>query len=162
MSSKKGPAHSPISPQESDSLSLGRIEISNDAIATIAARAAAKIKGIHVVGSSFRLTEILGSKEGSHKGVNVKTDGETGHVEIDVAVNVDYGVNIYETARQMQHIIKDEVEALTGTMPVEKVNVRVQQMVLREEEPPQPLSPDRAAPGGGEAVAMGERESSEE
>ncbi|HUT25706.1 MAG TPA: Asp23/Gls24 family envelope stress response protein, partial [Sumerlaeia bacterium] len=112
--------------------------------------------------SSFRLTEILGGKEGSHKGVNVKTDGETGHVEIDVAVNVAYGVNIYEAARQMQHVIKDEVESLTGTMPVEKVNVRVQQLVLHEEEPPQPLGLDRVAPGGGEAAPTGESESGEE
>jgi uncharacterized alkaline shock family protein YloU len=146
MSSKDRAAHSPITPEQSDSLSLGRIEIGDEVIAEIAARAAAKVEGVFVVGSSFRLSEILSGKESSRKGVSVRTDETTGHVDVDVDINVAYGTVIYDAAHKLQLLIKEEVEALTGSLFVDKVNVRIKRVVVQEEEEPSPVSPDKAFP----------------
>ncbi len=145
MSDKDKPAHSPISKDDASSLSLGRIEISDQVIAAIAAKAASKVEGVAVIGSSFRWTELLGSKEISSKsGVSVKTDQESGHVEIDVDINVEYGITIYNAAHDLQQLIKEEVEAMTGAMNVDKVNVRVRQMIEHNELEEEPMAPDQA------------------
>lgn len=146
MSATEKPAYSPISAEQSDSLSVGRIEIGEEVIAAIAAQAATKVEGVYVVGSSFRLTEMFGGKDHPHRGVQVRVNEETGHVEVDVEVNIGYGTVVYEAANQLQMIIKDEVEALTGSLNVDKVNVRVRNIVMPQEAPEEgeTISPDKA------------------
>jgi len=124
---------------------MGTITISNEVISTLAAEAARKIEGVQIVESSFRLTEIL-TGEGAHKGVSVKTDSESDHVAIDVEINVVYGVVIYDVAHELQMLIKNEVEALTGSLNVDKVNVRVRRVVapLDEEPARETVPPDQA------------------
>lgn len=144
MDKEEKSLYSPIAKEESDSLKLGHIEISSEVIAAIAAQAARKIDGVEVVSSSFELKELFGGKK-SGKGVAVKTDMESGHVEINVVVNVRYGITIYEAAHDLQILIKEEVEALTGSMNVDKINVRVKHLIMPEDEPERPLvPPDRA------------------
>jgi len=128
---------------------LGAIEISRDVIASIASQAARKVEGIQVVASSFSLSEIFGGSKESLKGVAVVTNEESGHVEINLEVNVTYGVSVYEAASQLQRIVKEEVEALTGYMNVDRVNVRVRSLVMPVEQPVErePVSPDRAVDG---------------
>lgn len=145
MSANEKPAHSPLTLEESESLSIGRIEITDEVIASIAARAAAKIEGVFVVGSSFAFSEFFTGKENPGKGVHVRINEQNGHATINVEVNMCYGVVIYEAARQLQLIIKDEVESLTGSMNVDKVNIRVRQIVMQEEEQPrETIPPDQA------------------
>jgi uncharacterized alkaline shock family protein YloU len=128
---------------------LGAIEISRDVIASIASQAARKVEGIQVVASSFSLSEIFGGGKESVKGVAVVTNEESGHVEINLEVNVTYGVSVYEAASQLQHIVKEEVEALTGYMNVDRVNVRVRSLVMPADQVTEraPVSPDRAVDG---------------
>jgi uncharacterized alkaline shock family protein YloU len=148
MSNKEKPVHSPISREDADALSLGRIEIGDEVITAIAARAAAKVEGVVVAGSSFRLTELLGGKDSSRKGVAVRTDETTGHVEIDVDVNMVYGTVVYDAAYRLQVLIKEEVESLTGALNVDKINVRVKNIIMPEvEETEEPVRPDQAYPG---------------
>ena len=148
MSTKEKPVHSPLSREESDALSLGRIEIGDEVITTIAARAASKVEGVVVAGSSFRLTELLGGKDSSRKGVAVRTDETTGHVEIDVDVNMIYGTVVYDAAHKLQVLIKEEVESMTGALNVDKINVRVKNIIMpEEEEVEEPIRPDKAYPG---------------
>ena len=138
-------AYSPIGRTEADSLRVGDIEISSDVIAAIAAQAAKKVEGVVVIGSSFSLGEFFGREKTARKGVAVKTDQESGHVVINVDISVRYGLNIYETARHLQLLVKEEVEALTGSMNVEKTNVRVRKLIMPEdEEGRETMSPDRA------------------
>lgn len=140
--------HSPLTREESDSLSMGDITISNEVISMLATQAAGKIEGVQVVDSSFRLTEIL-SGEGTHKGVSVKTDAESGHVEIDLEITVHYGVVIYDVAHELQVLVKDEVEALTGSLNVDKVNVRVRRVIVAPDAGgKEPVSPDQAIDSG--------------
>lgn len=147
MNAKDKPVHSPLSVEEADSLSRGKITISDEVVAVIANQAARKVKGIIVVGSSFRLSEILGAKEPSYKGVSVKTVQETGHVEIDVDVNVFYGINIYDTATRLQQQIINDIEALTGSMIADRVNIRVKNIVMPDDSR-DVLSPDQAMAEG--------------
>jgi uncharacterized alkaline shock family protein YloU len=44
-------------------------------------------------------------------------------------------VSVYEAASQLQRIVKEEVEALTGYMNVDRVNVRVRSLVMPVEQP---------------------------
>lgn len=149
MSGKDKPVHSPISSEEAESLSRGKITISDEVVAAIAAQGARKIKGVVVTGSSFRLSEILGGKEGSYKGVSVKTDEMNGHVKIDLDVNVFYGVNIYETMEKLQRQIANDVEAMTGSMIVDEVNIRVKTLTIPDETPShEGLTPDKALAEG--------------
>lgn len=138
-------AYSPIGRTEADSLRVGDIEISSEVIASIAAQAAKKIDGVVVIGSSFSLSELFGREKTARKGVAVTTDQESGHVVINVDISVRYGLNIYETAHRLQLLVKEEVEALTGSMNVEKTNVRVRKLVMPEdEEGRETMTPDRA------------------
>lgn len=138
--------HSPLSAEQADSLSLGNITITDDVIATIAASAAAKVEGVHVVGSGFRLGEFLGGKDSARRGgISVHMNEDTGHAEIDVDITVRYGTNIYEAACRVQNTVHDEIEALTGTMNVDKVNVNVRKLRMTDEpEPEDVITPDKA------------------
>ena len=148
MSANDRPAHSPLTPEQSESLSLGTITIDNAVISTLATQAASKLDGVRVVESSFRLAEFLG-RESSHKGVSVKPIADSGHVEINVAITVAYGMVIYDAARDLQLLVKEEVEALTGSLNVDKVNVTVRKVVAaQEEEPRETVPPDQAYSAG--------------
>lgn len=146
MTKEKKSDYSPIQKEDSDSLKIGNIEISSDVIAAIAAQAARKIDGVEVVSSSFELTNIFGGKKAG-KGVAVKTDEESGHVEINVDVNVRYGITIYDAAHDLQILIKEEVEALTGSMNVDKIHVRVKSLIMPEVEEERTLVPPDQAVG---------------
>lgn len=147
MATEDKAAYSPIGKMESESIKIGDIVISSDVIADIAAQAALKVEGVEVVGSSFELSKIFGSKETVRKGVAVKL-GESGHVEINADINVLYGVTIYQAARDFQNLIKEEIEALTGTMIVDRINVRVRHLIMPEEEALRELvTPDQAVHG---------------
>jgi uncharacterized alkaline shock family protein YloU len=140
--------YSPINREQSESLKLGDIAISSDVIASIAAQAASKVEGVTVVASSFNLGEIFGSKDPGRRGVAVKTDQESGHVEINVVVDVVYGVTIYDAAHDLQRLIKEEVEALTGSMNVDHVNIRVKHLLMPEEKQERDVvTPDQAIAG---------------
>jgi uncharacterized alkaline shock family protein YloU len=148
MTGKDKPVYSPLSPDEAEALAQGRIIISNEVVAAIAAEASRKIKGVIIAGSSFRLAEMFGGKEGSSKGISVKTNEATGHVEIEAEVKVLYGVNIYETMQALQNQIRNDVEALTGSLIVDDVAIRVKDIVMPEEMPGEPVTPDRAMGAG--------------
>lgn len=147
MASEEQAAYTPVPQHERASgRTIGSIEISSEVIAAIAAQAARKIDGITVVESSFKLSEIFGSKETVNRGVAVRTDEESGHVNINVDVNVTYGITIYDAVTDLQLLIKEEVESLTGSMNVDRVNVRVKQLIMppeEEKEKKEVLTPDQ-------------------
>ncbi|MBN1867827.1 Asp23/Gls24 family envelope stress response protein [Candidatus Sumerlaeota bacterium] len=141
MSGKDKPAPSPIKKEEAESLGLGNITISDEVIAALAVQAAQKVEGVFLVGSSLK--SFLGVKD-ADKGISVRTDEESGHASVDVDISVSYGVNIYEAAAELQRVVKEEVEALTGSMVVDKVNVRIRSIVMGGEPDRELVSPDKA------------------
>jgi uncharacterized alkaline shock family protein YloU len=147
-SAEKG-VYSPIGEQESESIRVGSIDISTEVIAALAAQGALKVDGVRVIGSGG----ISGFFSGRDtRGVSVSVDEESGHVDINVDIDVDYGINIYEAAHKLQRTIKEEVEALTGSMNVDKINIRVKHLVMphedEEETEEEVVSPDQALDSG--------------
>ena len=80
---------------------LGRISISNNAVAHIVGRVAAEAYGV------------------------VGTAGAEEDVTIELNVIVEYGLNLAEVASTVRNRVRYEVERLTG-VPVASVEVRIQ------------------------------------
>lgn len=109
----------------SDQKNLGRIEVSAQAISTIAAQAVLECYG--VVGMASRamrdgLAEIL-HRDNYHKGVDVRFTQDK--IIIDLYVVIEYGTRISEVAHNIAGNVKFAVERAIG-LPVAQVNVNVQ------------------------------------
>jgi len=102
----------------------GIIEVSSEALATIAGAAAVRCYGIvGMVSKGFRqgVSEILGRDDLS-QGVDVNLEGD--EVKIDLYVIMCYGVKIAEIATSIMETVCYEVEKMTGIRPAE-VNINV-------------------------------------
>lgn len=104
---------------------LGKINISEEVIATIAGAAAVECYGI--VGMSSRkfkdgIAQLLG-KEDLTKGILVKF--VEGKVVIDLYIIVSYGVNIAEVAKNIMERVKFSLNKFTA-LEIEAINVNVQ------------------------------------
>jgi len=104
---------------------LGKIDISEDVIATIAGAAAIECYGL--VGMSSRkisdgVSGLL-KRENLSKGVTVAFHDDT--VVIDLNIIVGYGIKISEVAANIMDRVRYTVETMTG-LNVAEVNVNVQ------------------------------------
>jgi uncharacterized alkaline shock family protein YloU len=104
--------------------SLGRIEVSPAAIASIANAAVLSCYG--VVGTANRdlavgIVNLLSPD--SKRGIEVHI--RDGQICIDVYVIVEYGTRIITVARSVMNVVKFSVERALGT-PVAEVNVHVE------------------------------------
>lgn len=102
----------------------GNIEISSEALATIAGAAAVRCYGIvGMVSRGFRqgVSEVLG-RDALSQGVDVNLEGD--EVKIDLYVIMCYGVRIAEVAANIMETVRYEVEKMTGLHTVE-INVNV-------------------------------------
>ncbi|MFK7695264.1 Asp23/Gls24 family envelope stress response protein [Paenibacillus sp. HJGM_3] len=116
----------------------GLIRISDDVVATIAGLAALETPGIAAMsgGISEGLAKRLSGKN-VQKGVSV----EVGQLEaaIDLRVILHYGSKIQDVCRSLQENVKEAVENMTGLQVVE-VNVKVEGVAFREDEPEETVS----------------------
>lgn len=103
----------------------GKVNISDEVVATIAGIAATEIPGVAgMYGTAIGdIAEKLGAKKSPGKGVKVSVD-ETGAV-IDVYIVVEFGKRIPELAWEVQENVKNSVETMTG-IDVKAVNVRIE------------------------------------
>jgi uncharacterized alkaline shock family protein YloU len=108
-----------------EATSLGKIEISPTAVATLASSAVLKCYGVVGMASpSLRhgLAELL-SRDGSRRGVEVRIEAD--QIIIDLYVIIEYGIRISEVAHNIMRNVKFRVEKSLG-VPVAQVNVHVQ------------------------------------
>lgn len=133
----------------------GKIIFATDVIATIAALAAAEVKGVTGMSGGMveGITELLGRKNLT-KGVKVDVGSE--EAAVDVNVVVQYGFRIQDVCKEIQNSIRNAVETMTGLRVVE-VNVFVQSVSFenagaevaekakkeKAEKPPKPEEPPR-------------------
>ncbi len=125
--------------QEKD---LGKIEVSQQVIASIAGHAANGCYGI--VGMAARglrdgIAERL-QRENLHRGVEVKVDPDG--INIDLYCVVEYGVRITEVAHSLQDAVRYEVEKALS-INVKTVNVNVQGIHMSDEDQPRGLDRER-------------------
>ena len=102
----------------------GKISISDEAIAKVAAHAALECYGV-VEMVSRRLSDsvsLLFKRDSSGKGVKVVTNGD--RIFIDVFVIIKFGVSISAVAESLKSSVKYKVEQFTG-MIVNTVNVNI-------------------------------------
>jgi uncharacterized alkaline shock family protein YloU len=117
---------------------LGLVKIHGNVISSIVRRAALSIDGIsRLSGSSFvdNIAEIVGSRKIHDRAIAIEIDEDK--VAIEIKVNLIFGYNVPEIAAQVQSVIIEEVEKVTG-MTATSVNVIVQEI----EEAPVPEAPE--------------------
>ncbi len=111
---------------------LGKLVLSEEAIATVAGAAAIECYG--VVGMAGRkmtdgIAELLG-RENLSRGVEVSIEGD--HVFITLYIIVGYGVRISEVARMVVEKVRYTVEQVTG-LKVANVKVNVEGIRIQRE-----------------------------
>ena len=102
----------------------GKISISDEAIAKVAAHAALECYGIvEMVPRTFMdsFSQLI-KKETGGKGVKVVTSGD--RIYIDIFVIIKFGVSISAVAESLKKAVKYKVEQFTG-MIVDTVNVNI-------------------------------------
>lgn len=104
------------------------VEITKDVLAGIAGIAMESVKGVAPAVPPVKVGEVFA---GRRRGINVSRTGQA--VTIDVTVNVCYGKSIPEVAREVQQVVCDNIELMTG-LNVKAVNVTVQGIILPEAE----------------------------
>ena len=102
---------------------VGEVQIADEVVATIAALAAAEVKGVASI-SGNAANELAGKfgKKNLSKGVKVLVEPDA--VSVDMALTLDYGYGIPETAKQVQEKVKMAIENMTG-LKVKEVNIRI-------------------------------------
>jgi len=100
---------------------LGRITISNDAIAQIVAATALECYGVVGLKGSLR-GRLAPGRPARARGIAVGAEGEA--VTVDVHVVVEHGLNLAEVAATVRNRVAYEVERLTR-LPVGTVDVHV-------------------------------------
>ena len=102
---------------------IGEVQIADEVVAVIAGLAASEVKGVAATGSN--VTNEIASKFGKKnlsKGIKVLVGPDC--VSVDMALTIDYGYGIPETAKQVQEKVKLAIENMTG-LTVKEVNVRI-------------------------------------
>jgi len=104
--------------------SLGRIEVSPTAIASIANEAVLTCYGVVGTAAKDLATGIVNVlSRDSKRGIEVRvTDGR---IIIDAYVIVEYGTRIAAVARSVMNVVKFSVERALG-IPIAEVNVHVE------------------------------------
>jgi uncharacterized alkaline shock family protein YloU len=104
---------------------LGRIQVSDEAIAEMASVAALKVAGVSGLGrggSLETLAQVLGVDRGAG-GVTVETAGNA--VDLRMNLLVEFGTDIAEVGLAVQEAVQEAVEAMTG-LEVREVDVLIQ------------------------------------
>ncbi len=112
---------------------LGQVDISPTAVATIANQAINQSYGVVGMASKNIVDGIarLLTRD-SRRGIEVTMDGD--EIVIDVYVIIEHGMRIRAVAESIQHTVKFHVESVLG-LPVGAVNVYVQGLRLSNQDP---------------------------
>ena len=109
---------------EIKSESGGKVLISDEIVAVIAAKAAVEVEGITGLGGYF--AGVAGGNKSIRKhmpkGVNVAVSGQ--NVRLALAISVKMGMKLHELSKEVQERVKAAVETMTG-LNVTEVNIRV-------------------------------------
>nr|WP_075573651.1 Asp23/Gls24 family envelope stress response protein [Ezakiella massiliensis] len=107
---------------ENTSIVQGNVTISENVIANIARLATEEIDGVcktvKTVTETF--TDIFSNKQSQGVKVSISED----IISLEIAVELNYGVDIENTCREIQKNVKNSVESMTN-LEVEYVNVLV-------------------------------------
>ena len=100
---------------------LGTIQISEEVVASIASAAVLEVENVTGL-LSANVSDFMGGKKMTSRGIRVDMDGEA--IMVNVFITVRYGCTIGEVAKKAQHAVYQALENTTG-YPVSAVNVHV-------------------------------------
>ena len=103
--------------------SIGTVQIADDVVAMIASLAATEVDGVSAMAGNItnELISKLGMKNLS-KGVKVLVTDQ--NVDVDLALNMEYGYSIMKVSEKVQERVKSAIENMTG-LEVSMVNIRI-------------------------------------
>lgn len=102
---------------------LGEVQIADEVVAIIAGLAATEVEGVAAMAGN--ITNELISKLGMRnlsKGVKVLVTDR--NVDVDLALNIEYGYSIMKVSEKVQDKVKAAIENMTG-LEVSMVNIRI-------------------------------------
>lgn len=112
---------------------LGKITVNDDVVAHIASIAIGKVEGVASVSGKSTFGDFVGSKSKDvDKGVTVKMDEARNQCRVNVDIKIEYGLSVYDTARKLQQVIKNELEEFTG-LTVSEVNVTIRELMIYDD-----------------------------
>lgn len=102
---------------------LGEVQIADEVVAIIAGLAATEVEGVASMAGNItnELISKLGMKNLS-KGVKVLVTDQ--NVDVDLALNMEYGYSIMKVSEKVQERVKSAIENMTG-LEVSMVNIRI-------------------------------------
>ncbi|GFI08764.1 MAG: Asp23/Gls24 family envelope stress response protein [Lachnospiraceae bacterium] len=102
---------------------LGEVQIADEVVAIIAGLAATEVEGVAAMAGNItnELISKLGMKNLS-KGVKVLVTDRS--VDVDLALNIEYGYSIMKVSEKVQEKVKAAIENMTG-LEVAMVNIRI-------------------------------------
>ncbi|MFA9375411.1 MAG: Asp23/Gls24 family envelope stress response protein [Lachnotalea sp.] len=102
---------------------IGEVQIADEVVAIIAGLAATEVEGVASMAGNItnELISKLGMKNLS-KGVRVEVFEN--NVDVELALNLDYGYSIPKTSEIVQERVKTAIENMTG-LNVSGVNIRI-------------------------------------
>ena len=111
---------------------LGEVQIADEVVATIAGLAATEVEGVASMAGNItnELIGKLGVKNLS-KGVKVLVTDRS--VDVDRALNIEYGYSIMEVSEKVQDRVKSAIENMTG-LEVAMVNIRIVNVNMGKED----------------------------
>ena len=86
----------------------GAIQISEDVVASIASTTASEVEGVSAM-MSANVSDLMGGKKMSAKGVRVEMDGEA--IAVNLFIVVRYGSAIGDVAKKVQQMVRTALAA---------------------------------------------------
>lgn len=117
---------------DNENLEFGQVKISDDVVIIIAGIATSGVKGVSTTrtGVADGISNLF-SKNNYSKGIKVEINENT--VVLDIFINVEYGYKISEVAKEVQNVVKKEIETMTD-MQVAAVNVHVLNIIQEKDK----------------------------
>jgi len=110
----------------------GKITVSKEVVATIAALETMKNKGVVGIASGYKGKSVnILPKNDFAKGVEVWMS--SGEATVTISIITHYEAGIYKVATEVQKKVKDSLQSMTG-LKVLKVNVNVLGVKFKEKE----------------------------
>ena len=102
---------------------LGEVQIADEVVATIAGLAATEVEGVASMAGTVT-KELIGKLGVKNLSKGVKVLVTDNNVDVDLALNIDYGYSIMKVSEKVQDRVKSAIENMTG-LEVSMVNIRI-------------------------------------
>lgn len=102
---------------------LGTVQIADEVVATIAGLAATEVDGVAAMAGNIT-NELIGKLGVKNLSKGVKIQVNEKNVDVDLALNIEYGYSIMKVSEKVQERVKSAIVNMTG-LEVTMVNIRI-------------------------------------